>query len=202
MIGCLLLLHQPHPSIKNYRKETKAQKKSGLSKFFIMWLEELIETKVEDEYISFASIYDIFISKYGAIPLKDKDIPSLKMHYYNAFHSLGNEEKALKKEDLNIRAFSLPMTEQTKPYTDGNYVEEKVGPYLAYEEEVNYYYSNSERLFLEVTIARGVTEEDKLNNTEKYNRWKRACVQYWNISGIEIGDNLEEWKKTYWMDLE
>ena len=40
--------------------------------------------------------------------------------------------------------------------------------YLAYEEQVRYFYSNSNKLFLEAVLARGISEDDIINQTEEY----------------------------------
>lgn len=63
----------------------------------------------------------------------------------------------------------------TKHYTEKDYVsmncynetsEDYI--YLAYEEQVRYLYSNSNKLFLEAVLARGISEADITNETEAY----------------------------------
>lgn len=39
--------------------------------------------------------------------------------------------------------------------------------YLAYEEQVNYYYSNCNRLFLEARLMEGISQEEIDANTEE-----------------------------------
>lgn len=166
-----------------------------------MWVKKVLSDKSPEDYVSLEEICKSIEIEYGITKLELKDIPHLQMHCFNALHSYGNEQLAITKEQLNIEGISLPITTKTKCYMEGNYTPKKIGIYLVYEDQIGYHYSNSERLQLEVLIARGVTEEDVRKNTERYNVWKKCCVRYWHFTGIEIG-NIEEWKKIYYMELE
>ena len=103
------------------------------------------------------------------------DIPNLRMHRFNAYHLPSNETLNLTEEQLQIKAIRIPITDATKHYTAKNFVsmnryDEAVEDYiyLAYEEQVRYLYSNSNKLFLEAALARGVSEEDIAGKTEEY----------------------------------
>lgn len=103
------------------------------------------------------------------------DIPNLWMHRFNAYHLPSNEKLNLSEEELQIKAIRIPITDATKHYTAKNFVsmnrceegkEDYI--YLAYEEQTRYLYSNSNKLFLEAVLARGVSEEDIAEKTEEY----------------------------------
>ncbi len=163
-----------------------------------MWFEEFTNGWPLEEYTSLQSICEKLKEECEASWLEADQIPSLWMHKFNAVHMPINEEKLhLPETKLRIQAIVLPAAVKV----DGIYdvrdsSREDVLPYLVYEEQVGYYYSNSNKLFLEIDIARGVTQVDLDCETERYNTWRKNCVAYWKMTGIRIGD-IEEWKKLY-----
>ena len=103
------------------------------------------------------------------------EIPNLRMHRFNAYHLPSNEILNLTEEQLQIKAIRISITDATKHYTAKDFVSMKHSDedcedfiYLAYEEQVRYFYSNSNKLFLEAVIARGISENDIVNQTEEY----------------------------------
>ena len=103
------------------------------------------------------------------------EIPNLRMHRFNAYHLPSNEILNLTEEQLQIKAIKISITDATKHYTDKDFVSMKRLDedcddfiYLAYEEQVCYFYSNSNKLFLEAVLARGISEDDIINQTEEH----------------------------------
>ena len=52
--------------------------------------------------------------------------------------------------------------------------------YLAYEEQIRYLYSNSNKLFLEAALAGGISEDDIANQSEEY-----TCYLFYLQSYLE-----------------
>ena len=115
------------------------------------------------------------------------EIPNLRMHRFNAYHLPSNEILNLSEEQLEIKAIRVPTTDTTKHYVAKNFVsmnrydeacEDYI--YLAYEKQVGYLYSNSNELFLEAVLAKGISEDDITNQTEKY-----TCYLFYLQSYLE-----------------
>ena len=120
--------------------------------------------------VPLGQVIEALSEKFHAVPLEGGDIPFLRMHQYNAFHLPKNEQLQLTVPQLKIKAIKIPITGQTFPYTLMNYVpvseDEEDFLYLAYEEQVNYHYSNCNRLFLEAQLMEGISQEEIDANTE------------------------------------
>lgn len=125
--------------------------------------------------VPLAEVIDKIKRDTNACDIPIGDIPSLWMHRFNAFHLPSNEVLHLTEDELQIKAIRIPITDATKHYTIKNFrsmnsrdevAEDYI--YLAYEEQVRYLYSNSNKLFLEAALARGVSEEDIAEETEEY----------------------------------
>ncbi len=168
-----------------------------------MWFDEFFRKWPLSEYTSFSAILEKLKAECCAIWLEESQIPSLWMHKFNAVHVPKNEEELhLSEAQLHIQAIALPADVKVKGgYDVRDSCHEDVLPYLAYEEQVGYHYSNSNRLFLEVDIAIGVTQVDVDSESERFNVWKKNCVRYWKETGIAIGD-IEKWKSIYPQELE
>lgn len=112
------------------------------------------------------------------------DIPNLRMHRFNAYNLPSNEILNLTEEQLQIKAIRIPIVDTTEHYTAKNFVSMKHSGedfiYLAYEEQVRYFYSNSNKLFLEAVLARGISENDIANQTEEY-----TCYLFYLQSYLE-----------------
>lgn len=185
---------------KEYTKGKRIPARKGES---AVWYEEFLSRWPLQEYTSFSPICEKLNEECGARWLETNQIPSLWMHKFNAAHMPINEEELhLSEESLRIQGIVLPAAAKAGgTYDIRDSDREDVLPYLVYEEQVGYHYSNSNKLFLEVDIARGVTQADVDCETERYNVWKKNCVAYWKMTGIVIG-NIEEWKKIYPQELE
>ena len=125
--------------------------------------------------VPIANIIERIKNRTGASYISKNDIPNLRMHRFNAFYLPCNETQHLSEDQLQIKAIKIPITDLTKHYTEKDYVsmnrynetsEDYI--YLAYEEQVRYLYSNSNKLFLEAVLARGISEADITNETEAY----------------------------------
>lgn len=113
------------------------------------------------------------ISKeFDASQMEYEDIPHLWMHQYNAVHLPKNEQMQLTTEQLKIKAIKILINEQIAQYTAKDFTPvmcrdaEANFLYLAYEEQVDYRYSNSNRLFLEAKLMQGISQDDIDRNTE------------------------------------
>lgn len=101
------------------------------------------------------------------------DIPNMWMHEYNAVHLPKNEELQLTVPQLQIKAIKIPINAQTQSYTDRDFVSLSFDAsedyiYLAYEEQVGYHYSNSNKLFCEAVLMEGIDQRDMDDRTENY----------------------------------
>ena len=126
-------------------------------------------------YVPLAGIIDNLKNKYHAVDMPTDDIPNLWMHRFNAVNLPSNETRRLTESQLQIKAIKIPITQETKHYTEKDYrpIYTRDGTeadymYLAYEEKLRYLYSNSNILFLETVLARGIPEEAIENKTEDY----------------------------------
>ena len=115
------------------------------------------------------------------------EIPDLRMHRLNACHLPGNQILNITEEQLQIKAIRVPVTDTTKHYTEKDFVSMRHSTqdreefiYLAYEEQVGYFYSNSNKLFLEAVLARGISENAIANQTAEY-----TCYRFYLQSYLE-----------------
>lgn len=150
-----------------------------------MWFDHFLARTPGESYTPFQEICERLRAVYGAEKLEKSQIPGLKfMHVPNALHSRGNEILGLSEGQLQIRGLSIPVTERTIGYTQGDFTPERNGLlYLAYEEQVEYWGSNSNQLYLEVLLARGITQEDITQNTEHFRSYKKWGAYYWEAYG-------------------
>lgn len=122
--------------------------------------------------ISLGQVIERISKKFHTAPIEYGDIPHLWMHRYNAVHLPKNEQMQLTEEQLKMKAIKIPINEQVLQYTVKDFTPVFCGDvkanfiYLAYEEQVDYHYSNSNRLFLEAKLMQGISQEDINMNTE------------------------------------
>ena len=114
-----------------------------------MWFDCFAARLPGKEYTPFSEICKQLKAEYGAEYLEESRIPSIKMmHQVNVANIA--KEKGLPEKELQIRGLSIPVTEKTFCYTQGDFTPERDGLlYLAYEERTGYQSSNSNQLFLE-----------------------------------------------------
>lgn len=153
-----------------------------------MWFQRFMERTPSKDYTPLQEICNQLQAVYGAKELEQEQIPGMKfMHkpnVLNRLHSRGNAGMDLSEEQLQIRALSIPVTQRTRCYIQGDFTPERSGLlYLAYEEQVGYWASNSNQLYLEVLLARGVTQEDITQNTEHFRGYKKWGAYYWETYG-------------------
>lgn len=122
--------------------------------------------------IPLSAIVEKYKREYDAVEISDSEIPNLWMHKFNARNLPRNVILQLSEEMLRIKAIRIPISEQSRHLTLKDFVpqgtEDEPYIYLAYEEQVGYHYSNSGKLFLEVALAQGITEEQVKLETEEY----------------------------------
>lgn len=138
------------------------------------------ESKLREQYtwlipnqpVPLHSVIEQLTEKFQAVQIEHSKIPGLRMHLYNAVHLPKNEELQLVQDQLDIKALKIPISSQTEPYVKHNFVpisseqEDENYIYLAYEEQVGYRYSNSNRLFLETKLMQGIDQSDLDQRTE------------------------------------
>lgn len=144
-----------------------------------MWIKEFVNQNpwfLNHRQIPLEEIIAGMKEHFGALELPREEIPHLNMHLFNAVHLPRNEELGLPEDRLNIRALKIPITEKTAHYVRRNYVSEFPEDfiYLAFETQVSYTYSNSNKLFLEAKIAQGISQADIDEAGENYN----CCLFY------------------------
>ncbi len=109
----------------------------------------------------------------------------VQMQRDNAYFYAQDEQLSLQMEDIEIKIVRIPVTDQTRRYTEKDFTrwvvhdaEDRNGIYIAYEEKSNYFYCNSSMLHLELSIARGISASDVSNKTEKYREYAGLMQRY------------------------
>lgn len=139
-----------------------------------------VELKLMEQYawlipkhpILLGQVIEQISKKFNAAQIENGDIPHLWMHRFNAVHLPKNEELRLAEEQLKIKAIKIPINEQVAQYIAKDFTPVLCGDeeaniiYLAYEEQVDYRYSNSNRLFLEAKLMQGISQKDIDMNRE------------------------------------
>lgn len=151
-----------------------------------MWIKEFIGENplfLSHRQIPLAEIVAGIKDRLGAVELPCEEIPHLQMHLFNAVHLPRNEELGLTQDQLNIRALKIPITKKTAHYARRNFTsmvppEEEDYIYLAFETQVGYTYSNSNKLFLEAKLAQGISQEEIDQAGENYNCYLFYLKQY------------------------
>lgn len=167
-----------------------------------MWIKDYVRqhpSVIVRGYVPFSKIVDSFKFRYNAIDMSLSETPSMWMHRFNAINLPANEKLHLTENQLDFKAIKIPITNETKHYTDKDYVPVVKGDcgiddfiYLVYEEKVGYKYSNSNKLFLEVSISRGIPVEDIENNTEEYLDYLVRIQRYLEHTHPEICELFPE----------
>lgn len=110
---------------------------------------------------------------------------NIRMQKENAYYYAQDEQINLRMEDIEIKVVRIPVTDQTRHYTAKDFTSWSVddtkdsnGIYIAYEEKSNYFYCNSSMLHLELTMARGISESDFRNKTERYREYIALMQRY------------------------
>lgn len=141
-----------------------------------MWIRDFVRKHpdiVVRGSVPYCEIVDKIKQQYDAVEIPLSDVPSMRMHRYNAVNLPANEALGLTEEQLEFKAVKIPIANKSLQYTTKDYVsvvgiDGKEFIYLIFEERVRYHYSNSNRLFLEVAVSRGIPESDIENETEDY----------------------------------
>ena len=123
--------------------------------------------------VPYSEIIERLKEQYDAVEIPLAEVPSMRMHRYNAINLPANEALRLAEEQLKFSAIKIPITDKSSLYTAKDYVsvvgmDGKEFIYLVYEDQLRYHYSNSNRLFLEIAVSRGISEADIENETENY----------------------------------
>ena len=141
-----------------------------------MWIKDFIRKHpnvIVRGSVPYREVVERLKEQYGAVEFPLAEVPSMRMHRYNALNLPSNETLRVTEEQLQFSAIKIPITDKSSLYTAKDFVpvvglDGKEFIYLVYEEQLRYHYSNSNRLFLEVAVSRGVPEADIENETENY----------------------------------
>jgi len=141
-----------------------------------MWIKDFVRKHpdvIVRGSVPYSEIVERLKEQYDAVEIPLAEVPSMRMHRYNAINLPSNEVLRLTEEQLRFCAIKIPITEKSSLYTEKDYVsvvgmDGKEYIYLVYEDQLRYHYSNSNRLFLEIAVSRGVPEADIENETENY----------------------------------
>ena len=141
-----------------------------------MWIKDFVRMHpnvIVRGSVPYSEIVERLKEQYDAVEIPLAEIPSMRMHRYNAVNLPSNETLRVTEEQLQFSAIKIPITDKSSLYTAKDFVpvvglDGKEFIYLVYEEQLRYHYSNSNRLFLEVAVSRGVPEADIENETENY----------------------------------
>lgn len=156
--------------------------------FIMDWCEKDVPYKhravIVDQPVPLGEIVERLMKEYDAAQFAPEDIPSMQMHRFNAIHLPGNDELKLAADQLQVKAIKIPINHKTRKYTEKDFVsrvhedgdEEYI--YLAYEEQVGYHYSNSNMLFLEVALEKGVTQKEIERDTLEYKDYMHYLKAY------------------------
>lgn len=137
--------------------------------------------------VSISSIVENLKRDYHAedMPLKVFTRSTIQMQQRNAYYYAQDEQIDLKMEDVAIKVIRIPVTSQTRHYTEKDFtawcvheISDRNGIYMAYEEKANYFYCNSSMLHLELDMARGISASDVKNKTEKYSEYIGLMQRY------------------------
>ncbi len=134
-------------------------------------------------------------NKFNATHIESEKIPSLKMHQFNAVHLPKNEELQLATDQLKIEALKISITSKTEQYVSQNFTpissdfKEDNYIYLAYEEQVGYRYSNSNKLYLESKLMQGIDQSDIDKRTATWMDFIFYLKTYDEIYGIGAAES-------------
>ena len=119
------------------------------------------------------------------VPVESFAPYKIQMQRENAYYYAQDEQLNLQMEDIEIKIVRIPVTSQTRRYTEKDFTswfvndaEDRNGIYIVYEKKCNYFYCNSSMLHLELTIARGISAFDISNKTEKYREYAGLMQRY------------------------
>lgn len=141
-----------------------------------MWIKDFVRKHpdvIVRGSVPYSEIIERLKEQYDAVEIPLAEIPSMRMHRYNAVNLPSNEALRLTEEQLKFSAIKIPITDKSSLYTTKDYIpvvgiDGKEFIYLVYEEQLRYHYSNSNRLFLEIAVSRGIPEADIESETENY----------------------------------
>ena len=141
-----------------------------------MWIKDFVRTHpdvIVRGAVPYSEIVERLKEQYDAVEIPLVEVPSMRIHRYNALNLPSNEALRVTEEQLQFSAIKIPITDKSSLYTAKDFVpvvglDGKEFIYLVYEEQLRYHYSNSNRLFLEVAVSSGVPEVDIENETENY----------------------------------
>ena len=141
-----------------------------------MWIKDFVRKHpdvIVRGSVPYSEIIERLKEQYDAVEIPLAEVPSMRMHRYNALNLPSNEALRVTEEQLQFSAIKIPITDKSSLYTSKDFVpvvglDGKEFIYLVYEEQLRYHYSNSNRLFLEIAVSRGIPEADIESETENY----------------------------------
>lgn len=123
------------------------------------------------------------------IMLSDLPKPIGQQIVYNAIHCAYNQNLQLAEKDFEWSIYSVDKNQKSKKYTvHGSYAALTPMPqedifYIAFEKRIEYFSTNSNRLFLELSISHGVTEWDCQMKTDRFYAYLGYLEHYAKMYG-------------------
>lgn len=97
---------------------------------------------------------------------------------YNAIHCLQNQEIKAGPDDLEFLCYRLEKTPRNEAYNQVLPAIHQEFIYVVMEKKTGYILSNSNKLFLELSLLQGVTQED-IDNDTLYMKAYRANQKFY-----------------------
>ena len=102
-----------------------------------------------------------------AVPLQDLPDHVVELHLFNATHCTLNETLKICPDEMSLKAYQVIKNERSIFYYDSiSQSEEYVN--IFFEERTGYISSNSNRLFLTMELARGISQYEYENEGNQF----------------------------------
>ncbi len=113
--------------------------------------------------LSVAELVEKLKSRLDIEEIGEKDITAGQMNAarFNAFHCVYNQKAIWKPEEMSFVLYKIVQNEKSRAYYDEPDLSWGVDGFIhvLFEEKTGFYASNSQRLSIEIGLARGVSEE-------------------------------------------
>ena len=131
-------------------------------------LVKMFKDKIPVGVKTLAQVIDVLKAKVDTEEIKviDLDVDDIlttevKVAAFNAYHCMDNTNLQIKPEDMSFFVFKIVRNEKSKPYYDKMPEDIKhEGIYVILEEHTGYILSNSNSLFVELEVERGVSQHE------------------------------------------
>lgn len=119
------------------------------------------------------------------IPLNSLPGRTMQTAAFNACHCILNEHLQLNPDDMSFLAFQVVKNHKSSRYFNDKYKDDLI--YVVLEENTGYISSNSNRLFLDLELNRGVSQHEFDNEGNEF----RSLISHLAISYCEEHNMLD-----------